>query len=154
MLSVKFGGSANSACRNWSCAVIAAVCVLAAGCGTETAKNTVTGKVTLGSDTVTGLILFKMPDGKEYSGLLTNGAYSATIDTTGEASITIKPDPNAPVAQAPPGGGDAPSPTTMPAMPGMPKAGVSPPAKYATEAGGLKYSVKAGSQTHDIQLTP
>ena len=140
--------------REWIGSVLAVVFVMATGCGGEGPKNVVSGKVNLGSDPVSGVIQFKMSDGKEYSAPGVNGIYGVSIETVGDATIVVKADPNAPLA--PKGSGPAPAMPKGPPMPGMPALtkSVAPPTKYATDAGGLKYTVKAGTQTHDIELTP
>jgi hypothetical protein len=129
--------------------------VVAAGCGDSGPSNIVSGKVMLGADPVNGTIHFVGADGKEASSPIgpTGGTYSVVDPPTGEVTVLFKGGAiaAAPALQPAPGamtmpGGTATSKTGM--------TGVPPPAKYATAAGGIKYTVTSGRQQKDFELTP
>jgi hypothetical protein len=130
--------------------------LVGAGCGGGggSAKNEVSGKVTLGEKPVAGTVVFVTSDNKELSGPIgPGGVYTIADPPVGQAKIYIKAAPNS--------GGLIAPPTTK-GGPEIPKdgpvggaAGVAPPAKYTSAAtSGLTFDVKAGKQTYDIPLTP
>lgn len=122
-----------------------------AGCGKSGggAKDSVTGKVSLNGQPVSGQVIFIGSDNKEYgSPIGTEGNYQIIGAPKGEATILVKalgatmtPGPKGP-------GGKAPE------MPGMPatSGATAPPARYGTAAGGLKITITGGEQKHDIEL--
>jgi hypothetical protein len=124
---------------------------LASGCSEGGPANSVSGKVTLNGDPVTGTIVF-VGSGKEAtSSIGLTGEYFISDPPLGDVSVLIKPNTSIP---APVGG--APGNADSAAMPGMPsvKAAATPPAKYADASSGLKYTVAAGKQKKDFELAP
>jgi hypothetical protein len=123
----------------------------ASGCGEGGPANSVSGKVTMNGEPVMGIIHF-VGSGKEATGSVgLTGEYFVADPPLGEVSILIKSNaPPNPTTTTPP-------PNATGAMPGMPsgvKGPATPPAKYADASGGLKYTVVAGKQVHNIELTP
>ena len=139
-----------------ACAFVTALLLISGtGCGPAGPANSVAGKVTLGGQPVRGTIVFRGADGKEATAPVgpTGGTYAIADPPVGEVTILVKGDALAVLAPPP----------TLPGAPAAPdmtnavktgSATVPPPAKYADASGGLKYTVKAGRQTHDIELTP
>jgi len=126
--------------------------VLLFGCsGSKGDGNTVSGKVKLGDKPVAGMVHFVYADAKELTAPISeaDGSYTISKAPTGQVKILVKGQPGAGAGalKKPPGGeipGGAPTST----------AGVPPPAKYGVAAtSDLTYDVKAGKQTHDINLS-
>jgi hypothetical protein len=132
-------------------AMILLILGFASGCGEGGPANSVSGKVTLNGDPVTGTIVF-LGKGKEATGSIgLTGEYFVSDPPLGDVSVVIKPNTSvpAPVGMSPGNAGSA-------AMPGMPnvKAAATPPAKYADASSGLNYTVAAGKQTKNFELMP
>lgn len=128
---------------------LATALLFLAGCGgSKGAKDSVSGKVTLGDQTVAGEVIFTYSDGKEgRSPIGPDGFYSIPTPSKGEAKIAVK---------GMLGGTGTPTSGPKSDMP-MPGAagGVAPPAKYGrNETSGLTYTVKGGEEKFDIPLTP
>jgi hypothetical protein len=169
--------------RSFCCALplVLVVCALA-GCGSKSdgPKDSVYGKVTLNGQPVTGQVVFVGPDKKEVTSPITpEGEYRIVDPPKGEVVILVRSVGAAPAGPSPVGPGALPTPGVKgpgplvsggkpppgptpppkggkpPDMPsGMPTAGATPPAKYATAAGGLKLTVTGGDQKYDIELKP
>jgi len=129
-----------------------------AGCGPSGPSTLVSGSVTYKDKPVTGEITFIGPDGKDAKAPILDGKYSVANPPVGlnKIKITGMGGDLAPAGGGgkPPipkdvGGKDAVAPTTSTVG-----AGVAPPAKYASPDNGLKYEVKAGTQTKDFPLEP
>jgi hypothetical protein len=133
--------------------LLLAFVALVTGCGEPGPATVVSGKVTLGADPVKGTIHFVGADGKEVSGPIgpTGGLYTVTDPPLGEVTVLFKSSELAiaPPLEAPPAGSDATK-----TLGGTAGAGVAPPKKYADGAGGIKYTVTAGKQQKDFELTP
>jgi len=127
---------------------LSALVVALCGCGSSTASSEVSGKVTLKGDPVAGELVFVGNDKKEYlTPLNPDGKYSLLSVPKGEYAVVVRASslPAAPTIKAPPptGGGSLPEP---------PKAGVTPPAKYAKPGNGLTFTVTGGKQSKDFEL--
>jgi hypothetical protein len=143
----------NPAHRWFALSLLSSTLALAAGCGGggEDAKNEVSGKVTVGSQPVAGIVIFYYPDGVELSAPTNaEGHYTIPNAKTGSVKVYVKALPGATVRGSMPKGG-AEMPKDGPATQGA--AGVPPPARYTVLAtSGLSYEVKGGKQTYDIPL--
>lgn len=132
------------------CSVSLFLFVLAlVGCskGGGDGKNTVTGKVTQGGQPVAGTVTFIDSANKEFASPIgADGKYMVIGPATGQAKITVKGAGGGLIA---PGGKDK---DAAPGAGGV--SGVAPNARYAKPDNGLTYEVKAGEQTHDIELKP
>jgi hypothetical protein len=141
-----------------SLALSLSVLVWSAGCS-KGAKDSVTGKVTLNGQKVTGTLTFTGPDKKSVTAPINpDGTYLIENPSKGDNTITVQGLGTGP--------GAAPANTFAPVTPDKgadlmkdksikgDTMGSPPPTKYATEAGGLKYTVKGGKETHNIELTP
>jgi hypothetical protein len=132
---------------------------LLVGCGNAGPATTVQGKVTVNGQPVNGTIHFVAADGKEASGPIgpTGGTYTVSDPPLGEVTVLFKGGPAAAAAPLTPPkpleGGPAP---TMPGdtMKSTGAMGVAPPAKYSEAANGIKYTVTAGHNQKDFELTP
>jgi hypothetical protein len=159
MLSPKRLPSFHSLVRCASLAFSLSVLVWSAGCSKGGPNTAVTGKVTLNGSNVNGTVTFVGPDKKSVTAPITNGTYTIENPSKGENTILVKEMGSAGMPGAAPKDSFAPKVTdkdgallkdkTAKIDPGVP-----PPAKYATEAGGLKYTVKGGKETHNLELTP
>jgi len=139
--------------------LLLAALVVAVGCGGKgTAKNSVSGKVTLSGDPVTGTIVFVGSDGKTVEAPISpDGTYTVDNPPIGSIKIAVK-------GLSGPGGMAPPTPSgakdtdkLMGADKGKAasKMGGTPPAKYAVaESSGLTFTVTSGKQKHDIPLEP
>lgn len=119
------------------------------GCGgPKEAANSVSGKVTLGNEPVTGTIFFVAEDGKQAETPITpTGTYVLSNPPLGKCKVLVK-GMGGPVGIGP---GPKDMNKDLPAMPGAKAA--APPAKYATAAGSdIVYEVKPGKQTFDVPL--
>jgi len=114
-------------------------------------KNSVSGKVTLGNQTVAGSVVFVYADGKEVgSPINAQGVYTIPDPPPGQVKVLVKPVGGGagPALKPPPGGPE------MPKLPGAGE-GATPPAKYAAaRTSDLTYEVKSGNHTFDIPLKP
>jgi hypothetical protein len=126
--------------------------VILTGCsGSRGDANSVTGKVKLqpGDKPVSGIVHFVYADGKEVTAPTgEGGTYKIIAAPPGQVKILVKAMPGATIV-APKGGEmpgkDAPVSTSA--------GGVPPPQKYGvSQSSDLSYEVKAGKQTHDIEL--
>ena len=137
----------------WCCSLLVAALIFA-GCGDAGPANAVSGKVTLNGEPVAGSITFVGADGKEVSSPVGpgGGTYNIVDPPQGEVTVLIK----GPGIAATPELKPAPGAMAMPSGTdkGANSMGVNPPAKYADASGGLKYTVRAGRQTKDFELTP
>jgi len=110
-------------------------------------KNSVSGKVTLDSQPVTGTVVFIYADNKEVSSPTNlQGVYTIADPPTGQVKVLVKPLP---------GTGPGLKPIPGPELPKVSSAGegVPPPAKYAdVRTTDLIYEVKTGTHTFDIPL--
>lgn len=142
--------------RGIALALFVASLVGLTGCGgSRGSKNSVSGKVTLGTEQVSGIVSFVGTDNKEVaSPIKADGTYSIDDPPTGTVKILVK-------GMGMPGGATGAPPLTppkdaptMPTMPGTTK-GAAPPAKYASAATtDLTYEVKPGKHTYNIELKP
>lgn len=134
-----------SPARRWPvCAALPFVLLAVVGCGGAGAKPVVSGKVTVnGKAPVPGCtVSFIGADNKETSASVANdGAYTVSDAPLGDDRVVVK--------------GPAIRPATVGRMPGAPAVGTEQiPPKYQQPGNGLTYTVKAGRQTHDLDLTP
>jgi hypothetical protein len=157
---------------------MALLLVVLAGCGPGT--GSVSGKVTYkGQPVPGGLVMFRPADGRHNSvtaELDAEGHYPARILPTGEVIVTIdnrELEPRSGIPSLPPGLPLSPemraklgSGKAAPPAPadGPPKSGEDvrqpsgrylpiPPKYYDAETSGLKFTIKGGEQTLDIELT-
>ena len=132
------------ACMTFVAALVFAGC----GGGSKGGGDNVSGKVTFDGKPVAGQVVFVGSDRKEYpSPIGPEGNYQIIGAPKGEFTILVKGT----LGAAPTAKGGAKTPD-MPGMTGV--AGIAPPVKYATAAGGLKLTVTGGNQKYDITLTP
>lgn len=123
--------------------------VFIAGCGDPLA-NSVSGKVTLDGQAVSGTIRFVGANGNEVESLLgDDGSYTVVDPPKGEVQIAITAPPDMQ--------GDI-LPDDAPDLPDMNEAAgtnqIPPPEKYSDPAkSNLTFTVTTGKQTHDIPLT-
>jgi len=142
------------------CSFLLFALVAVVGCAEGGKKNVVSGKVTLNSQPVDGEVVFTGPGNKVVSSPITpEGTYTIMDAAAGENTIQVrKMGLGGPVVkqQPPPGVKDGKmqgvDPSTM--LGGGKSKGVEPPAKYAAPTNGLKYTVKGGKETFNIELTP
>jgi len=129
------------------------VLALVTGCpGTDSMKNSVSGKVTLDGKPVAGTVVFVGADGKEVgvSPIGPDGNYTIPNPATGPVKVLVKSMTASLGGGAirPPGGPTMPDPAGT-------SQGVQPPAKYGAEkTTPLTFEVKTGKQTYDIPLSP
>src|SRR5687768_12589575 len=132
--------------------LLALLIVTLAGCGDTGPATSVFGKVTVNGEPVSGFIHFVGADGKEVVAPIgpTGGLYTVANPPLGEVTVLVKGTglAAAPALQPPPGSSDATKTV------GTKMGGVEPPKKYAEAAGGLKYTVTAGKQEKNFELTP
>lgn len=121
------------------------------GDGKKAVTDTVTGKVTLGADIVSGTVVFLGSDKKEISvpiGL--DGMYTVPNPPKGQVKIAVKQHVGIPNTALPTTG---PAPSGVSILKSEGPKTVSPPAQYADpEKSGLSYEVKGGKETHNIEL--
>jgi hypothetical protein len=138
---------------------------LATGCAS---KSTITGKVTYQDKPLTGgVVLFVSESGKGTgrSEIGTDGSYTIENMPTGQAKIAVDttsaqgtqpPGANAPKGMMPPPGTDVPSASAKSGVYGSGNsargAAVIPDQYKNADTSGLTYTVKGGSQTHNIDL--
>lgn len=137
-----------------ACLLLLPALLLVGGCGRQGPDTVVTGKVTYKGNPVAGTLTFA-GTGKEVSAPINpDGTYVVGNPPLGPVKILVKGMPGAAAVKAGPTAGGK----KLPELPGMPKgaaaAGLPPPPKYASPKGALAYEVKAGRQTHDIELLP
>ena len=124
-----------------------ALSLLAAGCGGPP-TGTVTGKVTFKGEGINwGTVGFVAADGRAISGQFNSEGTFTSRAPIGPGKLTVQTYPLPPSVQPP----DKPQPP--------PQAGLARyteiPAKYAdARTSGLDYTVKAGPQTHEVDLKP
>jgi hypothetical protein len=127
------------------------VSVLAAGCSgkPKEAKDSVSGKVTLGEQPVSGTIALVYPDKPELSAPINDGNYRFDNPPAGKVKILIRATGGPTVTVGVPGQsgtGLGPAPAQQ---------GVAPPLKYSqVNSSPLEYDIQPGKHTHDIKLTP
>ncbi len=137
-----------------ACLGLLPLLALAGGCsGSSETNNSVTGRVTLRDEPVAGAVEFIYPDKTKGFSIITNGNYTIANLKTGSVKVVVKGGA-AKAKQA-----VAPPPAKGPEMPVLPGTvgteGVAAPAVYGDEATTpLTYTVKAGKQTHNIELNP
>jgi hypothetical protein len=118
-----------------------ALCVAGCGDSTKGGNDTISGKVTLKGQAVSGQVVFITPDGKEHMAPIgEGGSYSVPGIPKGQVKITVRALPGA--TTTPKGSGD---------LPGMAR-GVAPPARYAKANNGLSFDSTGGNQAHNIEL--
>jgi hypothetical protein len=130
---------------------------LAVGCGPQT--PTVSGTVAFdGKPLPSGTVLFHGGDGRvEYSLITEGGRYSIANAPPGLVRITVRSHPAIPAGmpssgQPPPG---IPAASSTPAKEKRDGSHVAIPTRYLDpEKSGLRYTVRPGRQTHDIDLRP
>jgi hypothetical protein len=138
------------------CSVLAGV----VGCGKGRAS--VKGKVTFNNQPLTaGNIAYIASDNRIGTGIIkSDGTYEIKDAPIGETTITVTTPktPMGPVRlQKPPPGVQGMPKEMMPPgyEPGKPVRIMPVPEKYSTvETSSLKFTIKPGSQDHDVQLTP
>jgi hypothetical protein len=153
-----------SRCSAFACGLLIGCCLLTSlpGCA-KRQRATVKGKITFMNKPLTaGTVAFVTSDGRHAAGTITfNGEYTVPDAPVGETTITVT-TPKAPMGPM----AKMPKPPT--GSKGMPKEMLPPgyeegktvqivpaPEKYATpESSPLKYTVKPGEQTYDIDLKP
>lgn len=158
MLSPNPPPSFYSFVRYASLALAFSVLLWSVGCSSKGSKDSVSGKVTLNGQKVAGTVYFTGPDKKTVNTPIgPDGSYVIENPSKGENVITVKGMGAAT--------GSAPASSFAPVNPdkdgalmkdksGKMDMGAPPPGKYATDAGGLKYTVKGGRETYNIELTP
>lgn len=129
--------------------------LLLAGCGKPAgpAGATVEGKVTVnGSPATAGQVTFKVGSSTISGMIQSDGAYRAIDVPVGDAKVTVTAPSGGPkidakaAAKMKKDDSDMPHSATTSAVP--------IPAKYGKpETSGLSYSVKAGNNVYDIELT-
>jgi hypothetical protein len=125
-----------------------------AGCGGGPGdKNgSVEGLVKIdGSLANSGNVVFKVGDMKVSGRIEPDGKYKVIGVPVGDADVTVIPA--TPVAAPVTPNKDMTTMKDMPAGPPVVSKPVPIPAKYKTEAGGLKFKVKSGQNKWDIDLT-
>jgi hypothetical protein len=128
--------------------------LLLAGCSPP--SGTVSGKVTIGGQTVPGgSVSFVPPEGKgtQIAEISEDGSYTVRNLPPGKAAIIVETKSAAPPAA--PGGVRMNMPAGAPNAPGADagKRYVAIPEAYSSaETSGLSYEVKAGKQEHNIDL--
>jgi len=135
------------------CLLLGAV-VLVTGCSKKGGDtNSVSGKVTLAGQAVSGTVIFVYADNKEIGTPIgAEGAYSMPNPSTGQVKVLVK-GMAGPAAAPTTKGAPLPGVGELPKIPGQLDAGVQPPAKYASAAtSDLSYEVKPGKQTYNIEL--
>jgi len=122
---------------------------LALGCGGG-GTNSVSGKVTYNGKGVAGTISFIGSDGKKVDAPLTDGDYTINNPPLGQVKVAIMGMPDVGSGATIPK--DLKAKTEVAAGDAKKFGGVAPPMKYAAPYNGLTYEVKAGKQTHNIEL--
>jgi hypothetical protein len=121
---------------------------LLAGCGSRSERATVSGKVTHKGQTLnSGTVQFHGPGGKGGScSISENGSYVATDVPVGDNVVTVRVVASlvGPGTKPPPG-----TPTTLPG--GGPSVSIPPQFGDNTKST-LKYTIKPGSQTINIDI--
>jgi hypothetical protein len=148
----------------WSL-LVAGLCLGLAGLsGCARQRATVTGKITFNNQALTaGTVSFVAAPNVLGTGVIKpDGTYTVADAPVGEVTVTV--DTPKPMMGPMPGGMGKPPPGMgMPADMQPPGGGdplkavrvVPAPEKYKTvESSPLKFTVKPGTQTHDIPLTP
>jgi hypothetical protein len=168
LLGASMSGFLNTWMRRLPTVGLIVGLAMLAGCGAKANSQTgvVEGKVTIGGiDANSGNVIFTV-NGTSITGIIDgDGNYRAIGVPAGNAQITVTsvPGPALTSSSGPGGLGGGPAtkmpPTDIKDMPGMgtgvPRGKQVPiPARYSKpETSGLTYTVKNGTQTHDIQLT-
>jgi len=130
--------------RGLSLVLLVALLVGAVGCGggTKESANSVSGKVTLGNEKVSGEVVFVGSDNSQKgTPIKPDGTYVIADPPLGKVKVLVKgmggPSKMAPPKDAPP----------------MAGSGAEPPAKYGdVKTTDVEVEVKAGKQTIDIPL--
>jgi hypothetical protein len=132
--------------------------VAISGCGKPGPKDVVSGRVTLGGQDVKGTIVFAGADGKEVAQPLSGGKYSIANPPLGDVVVMVR-------GMFGPPGTEKPQKADRPKVKGPASdkmlentdvgGGVDPPGKYyKKESSPLKYTLKGGRETIDIELAP
>jgi len=125
------------------------IALVVVGCGPKGPSDILSGKVTLGDQTVSGSLTFIGPGKKEVTVPINpDGTYMVPGPERGENQIIVKGGPMLPTPN-PKASADMPGAGT-----GAKMGGVAPPKKYENPDNGLKVTVTGGKQQHDITLTP
>jgi hypothetical protein len=144
---------------------LAVLILCQAGCLKSTARTTVSGKVTFqGKPVPAGTVSFFATDKRTSLAVINaDGTYSMGDAPVGDVTITVQTPPRGMAGRLsgttkPPPGMKMPEemiPKDQPAIVTDPSKWVELPKKYAdVQSSPLKYTVKAGPQEHDIELTP
>jgi len=130
-----------------SSALVIGLALVQVGCGGGN-TGTVSGSVTAGGEPIAfGSIGFITPEGWAGSAPIRDGKYSLTEIPPGPAKITVLAVPPPPAMAPPPTPGASPSqPTKLPPFRPIPEL-YSDASKTP-----LTYEVKAGDQTHDVDV--
>jgi len=154
LMALSFSSASRLRLARALCGVSLALFVGVSGCNKSSGpQNSVSGKVTLNGEPVSGLVSF-IGAGKTETAPSNpaDGAYLIPNPPTGQVKITVKPMPGEEpgkklVAPKDLSGADVSGSSA--------KKGVPPPAKYGSPAtSGLATEIKPGKQTYDIPLTP
>jgi hypothetical protein len=135
-----------------------ALLIVVSGCSKSGPKDVVSGKVTLNGQDVKGIIVFSGSDGKEASFPLSGGKYSIANPPLGDVVVMVR-------GMMGPPGTEKPQKAEKPKIKGPAgtttlentdtNTGVDPPGKYyKKETSTLKYTLKGGRETIDIELQP
>lgn len=148
-----------SACRKGSYLAVLALFPALSGCGDAggTAKDSLKGKVTLNTKPVAGLIVFVNAEGKELSAPLgPDGSFTVENPPAGEVTVVVRTIGGVGKAKEIPGGAVVAGKggSVLPSA-GTGMGGEDPPAKYGDpKTSPLKYTITAGHQTKNFELTP
>jgi hypothetical protein len=138
---------ASDSCRAARALLLLVGPALAGVCGCVRSPTSVSGRVTLNNEPVSGIVTFIGTGGEEASApIAPDGEYVLPNPPLGPCKVTVKRFPGAPTGERPKGG---PAVTIE-----MPRAGPPPPARYASVDNGLQFEVKQGKQKFDIPLKP
>lgn len=138
--------------------VILVAAVALVGCGDKRggAKGAVSGKVYVGDKVVTaGDIRFHGPNNAQAGGTIHgDGSYTVTDAPVGECKITVNPAPGMMGTKAPPKGTTAINTGGAGGVPPNPSASPPIPIAYkSVESTKLTFTVKSGTNSHDVKMT-
>ena len=133
-----------------------AIVLVALGCGPSTA--TVTGTVTFrGRPLPAGTVVFHGPDGRTGHALIADGRYTVEAAPLGPVRISVRAHAGRPAGMPGLNGKVPPAPKEAAAGIEGPPDGKHvpiPPRYQDPETSDLTYTVRAGDQTHDVDLRP
>ncbi len=137
--------------------LLSALCLLATGCGPS--APSVSGTVRFqGQPLPSGTVLFHGADGRvEHSLVSADGRYAIANAPLGPVRITVQSHPAAPAGLPSYGGRSPAAPRELTPTAKEKRGGRHtpiPPRYGDPEQSGLAYTVRAGTQTHDIELKP